>query len=305
MIFNKDNNGARELRELTSNYYASNDFAKIIGEINAATDEVSNIISSEVYTLIEGYYKENKEADLVRKLQRPIALFATLRLYQKNDLSHEDDGRKFKIDSENEKLPWEWQLDRDDAIHLEDYYKAIDVLICALNAADIKEWKVSRTYKLSQLLLIKNGADFDTYFPIGKSERTYLLLVPFLKEAQILHIKKAYGSVGWDALLAEKVEEETVSHYAACKAAALMAMSMALKRMQLNVIPSGVIRAYVAESGAMESEPAGFEDIRLLAEWMTDDAMTWIDEMKKARDGGGIIPQILPNNDPHNKFCRL
>ena len=30
MIFNKDDNGSRELRELTGNYYANNDFNKII-----------------------------------------------------------------------------------------------------------------------------------------------------------------------------------------------------------------------------------------------------------------------------------
>lgn len=28
MIFNKDDNGSRELRELTGNYYANNDFNK-------------------------------------------------------------------------------------------------------------------------------------------------------------------------------------------------------------------------------------------------------------------------------------
>ena len=33
MIFNKDGQGAKELRELTANYYANNDFTKVIGEI--------------------------------------------------------------------------------------------------------------------------------------------------------------------------------------------------------------------------------------------------------------------------------
>lgn len=125
MIFNKDDNGSRELRELTGNYYANNDFNKIITDIELATEEISALIGVELYKKVEGWYKETKEdadQDLIKKVQRPIALLATLRMYQKNDLSHEDDGRKFKIATDNsEKLPWEWQLDRDDARHMEDY----------------------------------------------------------------------------------------------------------------------------------------------------------------------------------------
>ena len=59
MIFNKNNNGSRELRELTGNYYATNDFSKITGEINAATDEIIELISQPVYATIEGYYKSD------------------------------------------------------------------------------------------------------------------------------------------------------------------------------------------------------------------------------------------------------
>nr|DAL01316.1 MAG TPA: hypothetical protein [Caudoviricetes sp.] len=306
MIFNRDNNGSKELRDLTGNYYANNDFGKIITDIELAAEEVSGLIGAELYKKVEEWYREKKEngdQELIKKVQRPIALLATLRMYQKNDLSHEDDGRKFKIATDNsEKLPWEWQLDRDDARHMEDYYKAVDALIRYLNTSDVKEWKESRTYKMSQLLLIRSGADFDIYFPIDKSERTFMLLLPFIKEAQLLYVKKAYGN-GWDALL--KLEESNEVHFAACKAVTLLGMSIALRRMQLKIIPAGVIRGYVSASGAMNSDPASIEDIKLLSEWMKDDAMVWIDEMKKARDGGPVTYNLLPENDKHNKYMRL
>ena len=147
-----------------------------------------------------------------------------------------------------------------------------------------------------------SGADFDTYFPIDKSERTFMLLLPFIKEAQLLHVKKAYGN-GWNTLLT--MEENNEAHFAACKAVTLLGMSIALKRMQLKIIPAGVIRGYVSASGAMESDPASIEDIKLLSEWMNDDAMVWIDEMKKARDGGAVTYNLLPENDKHNKYMRL
>ena len=93
MIFNKDGQGAKELRELTANYYANNDFTKVIGEIELATEELAQLVGSKVIELAENYYlnpeKEGTDTGIVRKVQRPIALLATLRLYQKNDLSHE------------------------------------------------------------------------------------------------------------------------------------------------------------------------------------------------------------------------
>lgn len=298
------------MRELTANYYANNDFNKIIGEIELATDELAQLVGKQVMELAETYYQNPEGADagaeIVRKVQRPIALLATLRLYQKNDLSHEDDGRKFKTATDgSEKLPWEWQLDRDDALHLEEYYKAVDVLIRYLNEKKPVEWTNSYTYKLSQALIIRNGADFDYYFPIERSERMFLLLLPFIREAQQLTVKRAYGAAAWDALLAENQVPETDAHFAACKAVSLLAMSMALRRLSLSVIPGGVIRKFVANSGMNESEPASLDDVERIARWMADDAATWIDEMKRARDGNMADYELLPKNDRRNKYCRL
>lgn len=307
MIFNKENNGARELREVTGNYYANNDFTKVAGEIELATEELAALIGEKVIELAEGYYNgegENPDPELVRKVQRPVAILATLRMYQKNDLSHEDDGRKFKIAGEGEKLPWEWQLDRDDALHLEEYYRAVDALIRYLNKKKLKEWADTDTFKLSQQLIIRNGASFDSYFPIDKSERIFLLLVPFIREAQRLTVKRAYGS-GWDALLSETGVPESDAHYAACMAVALLAMGTALRRLPLRVFPCGVIREYMAKSGMNDSRPAGMDDIRRVSDWMCDDAATWIDEMKRARDGAGSEFELLPKNDSRNKYCRL
>lgn len=308
MIFNKENKGAQELRELTGNYYANNKFDKIAGEIELAAEELAALVGDDVMVLAGKYYAEpgeDADAELVRKVQRPIAILATLRMYRKNDLSHEDDGRKFKMATDgSEKLPWEWQLDRDDALHLEEYYKAVDALIRYLNKEQLKEWTETASYKLSQTLIIRNGEAFDSYFPIERSERMYLMLAPFIREAQMLTVKRAYGS-GWDELLEEKDVSETDAHFAACKAVALLAMSMALRRLSLGVIPGGVIRRFMTENGMGESEPASLKDVERVAGWMADDATTWVNEMKLARDGGPAEYELLPKNDRRNKYCRL
>jgi len=306
MIFNKDNKGNKELRELTGNYYANNDFSKMTGFIHSATDELSELITADVYDQAEKLYKDGtgdeKELEFIRKVQQPIAIMATLRMYQRNDLSHEDTGRKFKIDAENEKLPWQWQLDRDDEMHLEDYYKAVDALIRYLNSNNVK-WRESHTYKLTQQMLIKNGRQFDDYFPIEKSERSFLLLLPFMKEVQILHTRKNYGTEKWEELLQEDPQSDV--YYAACKATVLLTMGMALRRMQLSIIPVGVIRKYTSENGGMSSKPATIREVKQIADWLEEDGKMWINEMKKARNGGTIEYNLLPENNKKNKYCRL
>ena len=238
-------------------------------------------------------------------MQRPIAILATLRLYQKNDLSHEDDGRKMKVATDgSERTPWEWQLDRDDQLHLEEYYRATDALIRYLDDHQIAEWLATPTARDRASLLIRNAEQFERYFPIDKSERTYLLLVPFLREAQRLRIQRAYGSE-WQNLLAEDTVPESDAHYAASMAVVLLSMASAIKRLPLHLIPGGVIRSYRSANGMQNSQPATMREVQRIADWMAEDAEIWIERMKQARDGSSLDVELLPDNDVRNKFCRL
>ena len=293
---------SEQLRALTGNYYANNDFTKIQGDIEQATEELAALVGEGVITKAE----QAEEGDTLRlKVQRPIAILATLRMYQKNDLSHEDDGRKFKVSTDGaDKLPWEWQLDRDDAMQMEAYFRAVDSLINHLNKTKPEEWTGTTLYRSMRQLIVRSGADFDRYFPIGRSERTYLLLVPFIREAQLMTVADAYGS-DWPNLLEEDTANETAAHYAAAMAVCLLAMATALTRLPLKLLPCGVVRGYMAESGMRESQPASLEDVRRASDWMRADAARWIDKMKRARDGSTPDYELLPRNHPKNKYCRL
>lgn len=296
-------NDAKELRELTGSYYANNDFSKITGDIELATEELEKIVGSALIARLEKFKSE--DADLLRKVQRPVAILATLRLYQKNDLSHEDDGRKIKTATDgSEKTPWEWQLDRDDAMHLEEYYRATDTLIRYLDANNIPEWVNTPACQERQKLIIRNAEQLDRYCFIDKSERTYMLLVPFLREAQRAKVKRAYG-MKWTDLLKEPLQPESDAHYAACMAVSLLAMSTALRRLPLHLIPGGVVRQFMSKNGMGDSHPASLADVEKVSTWLSQDAAYWIDEMKKARDGGQLDYSLLPKNDPRNKYCRL
>lgn len=317
MIFNKDGRGAQELRHLTGNYYANNDFHKIESDISTAVFDLSQIVGDAVYQRALRAYTDNEApgteegqiADIARFIelvQRPIAILATIRMYRKNDVSHEDSGRKVVLASDgSEKIPWEWQLDRDDAIHMEEYYQSIEQLIAWLNEVQLPEWLSSEQKALSDTLIIRSGREFDKYFPIQGSERLYLLLVGFIFEAQIRFVRPAYGRDNWAALLADRAAPESEVHFAACKSVALLAMSLAMLRMPLQLIPGGVVRSYMSENGMRESLPASIEDVHKLASWLQQDAMDWIKQMKDLRDGNTGDISLLPENDRRNKFCLL
>lgn len=317
MIFNRNHNGAEELRDLTGNYYANNEFNKIKSDIKVATYHLCKIVGDAVYArALQAYTNQEASgtdkgqiadvAKFVELVQRPIAIMATLQMYRKNDVSHEDSGRKVVVASDGtDKIPWEWQLDRDDAIHMEEYYQAVEQLIDYLNKTQLKEWMESEPKRLADTLLIRSGREFDKYFPIQSSERMYLLLVGFIREVQIRHIRPAYGADKWDALLKERSTPESEVRFAACKATALLSMSLALLRMPLQLIPGGVVRNYMSENGMRESLPASVDDVNRLASWLQQDATDWIVQMKDLRDGHVGDISLLPENDRRNKFCLL
>jgi hypothetical protein len=305
MIFNLNNQGAAELRRMTGNYYAGNDFSAIEMDIEDATDELIQVIGRAVYDKAENAYLKgdgNDQVRLVQLVQRPIALLATLHYFQRNDVSHEDSGRKVKLSSDGtDKIPWEWQLDRDDSIHLQTYYSAVERLIRWLNESKDADWQKSDAYRNAAGLLIRSGREFDTYFPISQSERMYILLLPFLREVQIDTVAPSYGE-GFDKLL----DATSDVRYAASKALALLTMSVALRRMPLQLIPYSVVQGFNAENGMADSQPASLADTQRMAAMLEADAADWLERMRKLRDGasGEDIP-LLPSNSKTNKYFRV
>lgn len=305
MIFNLNNQGAAELRRMTGNYYAGNDFSAIEMDIEDATDELIQVIGRAVYDKAENAYLKgdgNDQVCLVQLVQRPIALLATLHYFQRNDVSHEDSGRKVKLSSDGtDKIPWEWQLDRDDSIHLQAYYSAVERLIRWLNESKDADWQKSDAYRNAAGLLIRSGREFDTYFPISQSERMYILLLPFLREVQIDTVAPSYGE-GFDKLL----DATSDVRYAASKALALLTMSVALRRMPLQLIPYSVVQRFNAANGMSDSQPASLADTQRMAAMLEADAADWLERMRKLRDGtsGEDIP-LLPSNSNTNKYFRV
>lgn len=305
MLFNKSNNGSAEMRKLTGNFYANTNFEKVENDIKLATEELAKVVGSAVINAADTDYTAGTENELIDMVRTPIAYLAALNMYRKNDISHEDTGRKIKISETGEKLPWEWQIEKDNQLHLELYYKTTDRLINYLESKGIEAWMQSPQRQRIQSQFIRTADQFNEYFPIDGSSRTFVLLSPFIREAERLYVKPALGA-DYATLLAATTPTEAqnaiLDHV--YPVIPLLAICLAFRRMALSVLPIGVVRQAISSTQTMNAaEVPSLADLKTVADWFEDDALEMIDKMKRARLGDREV-KIMPVNDPSNKYFR-
>lgn len=289
---------SEELRNLTGSYYANNDFEKI--------EDIVKAVEYELQTVIGLSSLDGLTDDALLAARQAVAYMATMRYYKLNDISHEHEGRKVKIDKENEARPFEWQLARDDRVHLEEYYRALDRLISALQ--DNQEFKKSDIYKRQQTLIVTTADTLSWLTGADNSPWLYLRMIPFLAESQRF-VEKAYG----DLLIPEDfgslfANTDTIV-YAAQKAVALGAIALMGRRLSLQAMPYGLMKIFESDGGGNRKEAAALDRLDDYLKHLSNEQQYWLNEMKHLRDIASDKEQVthlqMPENDPQNKYIRL
>ena len=337
MIFNKKGDGAAELHRLTGLYYAANSFDVIATEIEFATREVASLVGEGVVARTERHYLSEEynpnggttEDLLVRRVQLPIACLAVARHAGQTLVSHEDAGRKAKRD-DNETLPWEWMIDRDDRALREKYCRALDALYAFLEGNDFEEWNGSPMRKLREECIVKSLGDFETVYPIDHSYYTYFLLLPLIVECQQLTVRPAVGEK-WEELVSGNGTGDS-SHSAtaairndmgalgmtesrngnegllrlAVRVAVLLSVATAVERWSLEVFPLSIARRFnPTYQGNRASDKASTAEMEWAVGKLRQQADEALNELLSAVNGGGNpydgFP-LLPGNDRRNKF---
>ena len=342
MLFNKSNNGAEELRELTSSYYQNNDFSRISTQVMLEEEAMTRLVGGDLMARAlshyrgENYKKENPSPDdikndqLVLHLQIPIAYRATFRYYQLNLVSHEDTGRKVKMNKENESMPWEWMLDRDDAAQVRLGNETADLLIRWMETNQIAEWMNSPNRRASRQLFVNTAALFQESYPIDLSESFFYTALAFNREVQTVKIKKALGNLytplleRWTSLPIEsgsgsggggvpsqdEVQEALYDQLTLLvqKVIPLFTMAMAVKRLSLQAMPDGVVQHFKSAFNSRNASQAALPElITAHVKNLEEDAGYLLDDIKiliQSADPEAGNYQLLPENDPTNKYFR-
>lgn len=212
--------------------------------------------------------------ELVRLIQLPVLLHAYRRYAPLNDLSHSESGRQITV-TDDKKPAFEWMLERDNKSLLDLAHEATDILLEFLdeqvpipyvpteleptgedteNSIEVT-WRSSATFAAQKDLFINSAREFDSIFPINASRRLYLALVPFIREVETRFIREMITKDRYDTIRelikdndlgAVGHEEEMEIHTLAKVPIALLTVSVALKRLSVELLPDSVVQSFAA-----------------------------------------------------------
>lgn len=311
MIFNKNGKGSDELYKLSGTFQASTDFNAIEAEIDSASAEVADIVSPAVMTAAEAIYaKEQPDADeqkFLQAVQRAVAYLAIGRYARLTGLSHGDTGRKIKTD-ENEKIPFEWMIDRDDREMRERYFRALDALFALLETAapetEWKEaWEKSEARTLAMSLIVKTLRDVEHVYPLEHSRYMFHMLAPVIKEIQNTRLLNIIGEERLQKLIDGDSSVQNIRNQS-IRLTVLLAMATAVKRWSVEVFPLSVARRFhPSYQGNRASVQASTAEMEWFIDKLESQAKDAALELQTAITGNpyeGI--ELVPENSPRNKY---
>ncbi len=275
MIFDKNSKGSAELKELIGFIYKSINFSNLKSYIGFAVRDIKKVIGQEVFITAENHYKSDNyllaEPDtdhpeygildeLVSKIQYPVAVHAYRKYVPSSDLTHSDKGRQIFV-SEQEKPAFEWQIEKDNENLLALAHEATDVLLEFLDANIdavfsgtgnlVIPWRTSDAFKATRKLLIPDVSEFEKVFMIGSSRLTFISLVPFIRRVQENEIQPSIGQSRYTGLLTELLADDLCDENIPVldkirPPLALLALSVAVKRLSAEILPSGIFSNIVS-----------------------------------------------------------
>lgn len=252
-----------EVRDYIPWLYATSNLESLKLELELATEDVVKLVGNNVYDRAFNAYRGNVGTDiekkLVRHFQLPIALFAYKSFAENRDISHESSGRKVKIDSESESMPWEWMIDRDDAAILKKANKTADRLIAFLddNIDEFPEWKDSEQRQDMFSLFIRNAQQFDDVVPIDGSRIFFLRILPYIRIADKDLIsflgKERYDEIK-KAMQEDETTEEQENIIGICREIiSNRVMAKAVRRLAVSILPDSVVTRFHSSTQTLKS----------------------------------------------------
>lgn len=210
ILFNHNNKGQEEIKALLGFLDADLNYDNLESDIDLNTPRLIRIIGDPMFNKIYNYYTadpapnaedaDNKKlAEMLPKAQLYTLLLGYLDYAQNSDLIHGNTGRK-AIFAEDEKTPFPWQIDRDNAGLSKRGFKAIDRLIMLLDKSGFAEWTDSDQYKKAAALFLYNTEELQEVYPINHSGLLYHNLVPFLTDIEKSNLISLLGSAKYQDL---------------------------------------------------------------------------------------------------------
>jgi hypothetical protein len=223
-------------------------FIALKPDLVEATYDLIKIIGEPIYESVVEIYESSSSDDdkkyFLERVQYPIALDAYRTSAKGSDLGHTPNGRNNRIE-DNQRIAFEWQIERSDRELERKYYKSVDSLITFLDK-NVTEWKDTDAYKATHNLFIRNVDEFEQYFPIGSSRLLFLKLAGGIRKAEYDQILPRIGSDKFTALKeglktdASNLDQNLLSVIR--EALVFESLSWAIPRLSAQLFPEGLLQ---------------------------------------------------------------
>lgn len=251
LLFNHANKGKTEIKEILGFLDGGFTYKNLEPDIILTTPYLIDLTGQQVYDKLYSFYKEQTtgldaaqteiHSNAVKYSQIYVLSMAYLDYAPDNDLNHTNAGRTFSAE-DNQKIPWEWQVQASNASIKRRAYKALDLLMALLDSSEWTEWTTSDQYKTANATLIKNTLEFDKVFPIDKSGQLFYRLVPFMADFEEESICAILTKTTYDTLKgkSDPTDQEKRILLLAKKAIAYLSLGKALKAFPVEMMPAGL-----------------------------------------------------------------
>lgn len=213
ILFNHNLQGQAEVKKLLGFISKDIKFDNLLTDIELNTPYLIEYIGQTTYDRIVTFYKDADPSaedqamftDVLKNAQLFVLLMAYVNFVENHDLIHGNAGRKVQS-PENQKTPWEWQLERDSYTNKKRAYQALDSLfLCLDKDPGITEWVESEEFQISQRLFVSKTAIMNSIYPINHSGLLYFRLVKFMYDIQIEKIRPILTPATYDALVTKMI----------------------------------------------------------------------------------------------------
>ena len=306
MLFNKDGNGSLELQQITGIFYASNDYSVIASEIEDATRTVAGLVGEAVLEKAEeGYYGDELEMNgLVLAVRQAVAVLAVSRHSRNNLVSHGDHGARLPAD-ENEKIPFEWMIDRDERNQRERWFRAMDALYGLLEKLQEPAWMDSPIRQAFNASIVRSLQDFERVYPVDGSYYVYYMLQNLVIESQP-PIRRMVGDGNWEAMTGSDPDQKHRDLLPLCQRYAILsALIKAVRRWNLEVFPLTIARRFSPSyQGGKSTRAATREEMEAYVAGLTGQLDDIRDEIAEVLAGENPFTEFdpIPTGDRRKKF---
>ncbi|MDK7375987.1 hypothetical protein QP519_10620 [Weeksella virosa] len=229
-------------------------FDRLVMDLEIATYDMRRMIGREIYD----YAIDGNDLQLKKFISHSIALDGYRNYVKQTDVSHTNEGRVVRL-NDQEKIPFEWMIERDNQNLERKYYQSLDRLFEHLYEHNPENWKSKKEYKECTNRLFRTTSDFDKYFVI---ESRYLLmkLAPAINKCIEEEIKPRLNAVLYEELLvkmnADVIRDNTVLFDKIKQACAYYSLHWSITRMSATLFPEGALQIYVNNTNSLTGKQA-------------------------------------------------